>query len=95
MAPDPHITTIHTSVVYEPVNKEFLENISIEVNTKSGAISNFHARSSPDIPSPLPDNHIDLRDKFVLPGLIDSHTHIFLHSDKFVPIALLLSRWSP
>ncbi|KAG7291830.1 hypothetical protein NEMBOFW57_001851 [Staphylotrichum longicolle] len=80
--PDPHTITIHTSVVYEPVNKEFLENMSIEVNTKSGAISNFHARSSPDIPSPLPDNHIDLRDKFVLPGLVDSHTHIFLHSDK-------------
>ncbi|KAH6630441.1 hypothetical protein B0J18DRAFT_362900 [Chaetomium sp. MPI-SDFR-AT-0129] len=78
----PNRITVHTSTLFEPIRKAFLDNVSIEVDTKAGAIVGLLFRDSPDIPLPLGDGEIDLRGKVVLPGFVDSHTHIFLHSDS-------------
>jgi cytosine/adenosine deaminase-related metal-dependent hydrolase len=86
MPPNRDIITVHTSVLFDPIQKAFLENVSIEVDTKAGTIIRLHYRDTPDLPSPLCKLDIDLRDKVVLPGFVDSHTHIFLHSDKSVPL---------
>ena len=80
--------TIHTSLLFDPKTKSFLENVSIKINPQTGAIIGLRQRSTPnffDYPDYI-DDHIDLRGKVVLPGLVDSHTHIFLHSDKSVPL---------
>lgn len=78
----PNRITVHTSTLFEPIRKAFLDNISILVDTKAGAIVGLQFRDSPDIPLPLTEGEIDLRGKVVLPGFVDSHTHIFLHSDR-------------
>ncbi|KAL2169704.1 hypothetical protein VTG60DRAFT_5757 [Thermothelomyces hinnuleus] len=77
--------TVHTSLLFDPIQKSFLENVSVEVNTKTGAIARLYRRDSSHLPGPLSEHDIDLRDKVVLPGFVDSHTHIFLHSDKYFP----------
>ncbi|KAK3298536.1 uncharacterized protein B0H64DRAFT_438991 [Chaetomium fimeti] len=82
MSPNRSTLIVHTSLLFDPIQKAFLENVSVEVNTETGAIVRLHHRNTPDLPSPLSSRDIDLRDKVVLPGLVDSHTHIFLHSDK-------------
>ncbi|KAK4125313.1 hypothetical protein N657DRAFT_655346 [Parathielavia appendiculata] len=74
--------TVHTSLLFDPIQKAFLENLSILINTRTGAIVRLHNRNTPDLPSTMSERDIDLRGKVVLPGLVDSHTHIFLHSDK-------------
>jgi len=79
----PEILTVHTSLLFDPIRKAFLENVSVEVNTKTGAITHLYQRRAPDLPSPLTKHDIDLRGKVVLPGFVDSHTHIFLHADKY------------
>lgn len=84
MAPNRATFAVHTSLLFDPIKKAFLENISIEVNPLSGAIVFLHRRNTPDLPSPLSERDIDLRGKVVLPGFVDSHTHMFLHSDKCV-----------
>ncbi|KAK4250910.1 hypothetical protein C7999DRAFT_28500 [Corynascus novoguineensis] len=78
----PEILTVHTSLLFDPIRRAFLENVSVEVNTKTGAITHLYQRRAPDLPSPLTKRDIDLRGKVVLPGFVDSHTHIFLHADK-------------
>lgn len=86
--PPSHITTIHTSLVFDPIKKVFFENVTILVDTKTGAIANFYLRPDPSIPWPCPQDDgtiIDLRGKLILPGLVDSHTHIFLHADRDRP----------
>jgi imidazolonepropionase-like amidohydrolase len=82
MSPNRSTLIVHTSLLFDPIQKAFLENVSVEVNTETGSIVRLHHRNTPDLPSPLSSRDIDLRDKVVLPGLVDSHTHIFLHSDK-------------
>jgi cytosine/adenosine deaminase-related metal-dependent hydrolase len=77
--------TVHTSLLFDPIQKAFLENMSIQVNPKTGAIARLYNRNTSDLPLPLSSRDIDLRGKVVFPGFVDSHTHIFLHSDKCVP----------
>ncbi|KAK3898943.1 hypothetical protein C8A05DRAFT_37457, partial [Staphylotrichum tortipilum] len=81
MADNPNTVTIHTSLLFDPMQKSFLEHMSIHINTQTGAIIRLEPRNTPDLPLPLGLNDIDLRGKVVLPGLVDSHTHVFLHSD--------------
>jgi imidazolonepropionase-like amidohydrolase len=88
MPPNRSTFTVHTSLLFDPIQKAFLENVSVEINPQTGAIARLHHRNSPDLPSPLSKRDIDLRGKVVLPGLVDSHTHIFLHSDRSVPSPL-------
>ncbi|KAL2181023.1 uncharacterized protein P884DRAFT_216802 [Thermothelomyces heterothallicus CBS 202.75] len=81
--PNPRETlAVHTSLLFDPIQKSFLKNVSVEVNTKTGAIARLYQRDSSHLPGPLSEHDIDLRGKVVLPGFVDSHTHIFLHSDK-------------
>lgn len=82
MSPLRSILTVHTSLLFDPIQKSFLENVSVEVNTVTGAIIRLHHRNTPDLTSPLSNRDIDLRGKVVFPGFVDSHTHIFLHSDR-------------
>lgn len=81
----PSTITLHTSILFDPKQNAFLTNRSIEANTQTGAIARIFERETAALSSPLPPNHIDLTNKFVLPGLVDAHTHIFLHSYKERP----------
>ncbi|KAK4102965.1 hypothetical protein N658DRAFT_485165 [Parathielavia hyrcaniae] len=82
MPPASDTLAVHTSLLFDPIQKAFLENVSILVNTRTGAIVRLDHRNAPDLTSATSKRDIDLRGKVVLPGLVDSHTHIFLHSDK-------------
>ncbi|KAL1836209.1 hypothetical protein VTJ49DRAFT_5449 [Mycothermus thermophilus] len=76
------IFSVHTSLLFDPKRKAFLENVSVEVNSQTGAIVRLNPRRSPELDGPLRAGDIDLRGKVVLPGLVDAHTHVFLHSDR-------------
>ena len=71
--------TIHTDVLFDPKLKKFVNDISITVNTNSGLISRVFRRGNP-LSEVVSKPDIDLRGKVVLPGFVDAHTHIFLHS---------------
>ncbi|RWA03999.1 hypothetical protein EKO27_g11108 [Xylaria grammica] len=78
--------TIHTSTLFDSKSKIFIPDVSIEVDTSTGLIARTYERSQP-----LPhenvsnSNTIDLRGLTVLPGLVDAHTHIFLHGYSETP----------
>lgn len=72
--------TIHAGTYFDSRSKSFKENVSITVNPSSGSI--VHVQERQDCAVELRVGDIDLRDKVVLPGLVDAHTHIFLHSYK-------------
>ena len=72
--------TIHTSVLFDPKKKAFVENVSITVDPVSGLITEVTERSPDQLKDAVPDGDIDLRGKVVMPGFVDAHTHIFLHS---------------
>ncbi|KAH8662001.1 hypothetical protein BX600DRAFT_465269 [Xylariales sp. PMI_506] len=77
---------VHTTTLFDPKKKAFIQNVSITVNPKTGSIVSTEVRPSADIDK-LDVNDIDLRGKVVMPGLVDAHTHIFLHSYKERPAA--------
>lgn len=72
--------TIHTSLLFDPKQKQFLDNVSITVNQESGLITGIATRQNDDDIITTTTKVIDLRGKVVLPGFIDAHTHIFLHA---------------
>lgn len=78
--------TVHTDRLFDSQQKVFVKDISILVNRKTGLIEKLQKRK--DDLEPLgkvqaPD--LDLRGKTVLPGLVDAHTHIFLHAYSTTP----------
>ncbi|KAK3956035.1 hypothetical protein QBC32DRAFT_251974 [Pseudoneurospora amorphoporcata] len=76
----PKTFTVHSSLLFDPKQKAFRKNISIEINRDTGSIANVYERNDGD-DFQLLAGDIDLRGaKCVLPGLVDSHTHVFLHS---------------
>lgn len=72
--------TIHTSLLFDSKAKAFKENISLTINKTSGLITSFETRDPTTTSLNLFPTDLDLRGLTVLPGLVDSHTHIFLHS---------------
>ncbi|KAF2164604.1 hypothetical protein M409DRAFT_25000 [Zasmidium cellare ATCC 36951] len=73
--------TIHTDCLFDPKQKKFVKDTSIDVNPTTGLITKVYQRET-DYEIVIASNDIDLRGKCVLPGLVDAHTHIFLHSYK-------------
>lgn len=72
--------TVHTSTLFDSKAKRFISDTSLVVDTKSGLITKTYKRDE-SLPSynVTKGNTIDLRGLTVLPGLVDAHTHIFLH----------------
>ncbi|TGO34991.1 hypothetical protein BHYA_0174g00160 [Botrytis hyacinthi] len=73
-----HEYWIHTTALFNSRTKSFDKNTSLRINTKTGLITKVSTRESSSITS-LGDNDLDLREKTVLPGFVDAHTHVFLH----------------
>lgn len=74
--------TVHTSTLFDSKDKTFLSNISLVIDTKTGLIAKTYRREQEqDLPRHNVSNRntIDLRGLTVLPGLVDAHTHVFLH----------------
>lgn len=72
--------TVHAGTIFDAKAKKFKENVSITVDPRTGSIVHVCQRDSPT--ANLRDGDIDLRDKIVMPGFVDAHTHIFLHAYK-------------
>jgi imidazolonepropionase-like amidohydrolase len=71
--------TVHTDCLFDPKRKTFVKDTSIVVSPESGLITKVYQRTD-KLPGDIKDPDIDLRGKCVLPGLVDSHTHILLHA---------------
>ncbi|TLD38976.1 hypothetical protein E2P81_ATG01519 [Venturia nashicola] len=54
--------------------------MSLLVSPITGLVLRTLTRPSASLPAPLPTSDIDLTHLVVLPGLVDAHTHIFLHA---------------
>ena len=70
---------IHTTTLFNSKTMGIEENISFLVDPAIGLIIEKIQRPSSTIEN-LSSNDIDLSGKFVMPGFVDAHTHIFLHS---------------
>ncbi|KAI3319114.1 hypothetical protein HD806DRAFT_510040 [Xylariaceae sp. AK1471] len=82
---DEHLT-IHTSCLFDSKSKRFTSDVSIDVDTSTGLITRTYTRSQPLPHKNVSDSKtIDLRGLTVLPGLVDAHTHIFLHAYSETP----------
>lgn len=77
MISQPHLT-VHTSTLFDPKRKAFVQNVSITVDPQTGSIVSVKKRASAEVEELGPDD-IDLRGKVAMPGFVDAHTHIFLH----------------
>lgn len=73
--------TLHTSCLFDPKLKQVRRDISITVDQSTGLISRIFQRDGQTpFSEVMKDDDLDLRGKFVMPGLVDAHTHVFLHS---------------
>lgn len=70
---------IHTSLLFDPKQKIFIKDVSITVDTETGLIVKVCTRNE-SLPETIPEGDIDLRGRTAMPGFVDAHTHIFLHS---------------
>lgn len=69
---------VHTSLCFDPKKMEWMKNVTFTVNRDTGLIVRIEERPSADADVGPEDK--DLRGKVVLPGMVDAHTHIFLHA---------------
>ncbi|KIW79390.1 hypothetical protein Z517_06002 [Fonsecaea pedrosoi CBS 271.37] len=72
--------TVHTSTLFDPKKKAFVNDISITVNPKTGLIEAVSQRPAGSLGDSVPEGDVDLRGRIVMPGFVDAHTHVFLHS---------------
>ncbi|KAI1480430.1 hypothetical protein F4774DRAFT_378403 [Daldinia eschscholtzii] len=73
------VITVHTSSLFDSKQKRFVSDLSISIDASTGLITRVYKRDGPVNDASHP-NTIDLRGLTVLPGLVDAHTHIFLHA---------------
>lgn len=78
LAPDSQTFRVYTSCLFDPIKKRFLENSVLTVDRSRGSIVSLTPYDAHSMQ--LDAGDIDLRDKCVIPGLVDAHTHIFLHA---------------
>lgn len=83
MAP-PSTFKVHTSRLFDSENKTFISNVTLVINPTTALIESTYQRKSSESLN-LESNDIDLRGKTVLPGLVDAHTHIFIHPHAETP----------
>ncbi|KAH7028195.1 uncharacterized protein B0I36DRAFT_328787 [Microdochium trichocladiopsis] len=85
---------VHTSLLFDSGAKEFVKNVSVEADTSTGLITRVWTRSEDELvqlDSTATENKdkdkqvIDLRGYTVMPGFVDSHSHVFLHSYRVTP----------
>ncbi|KAE9367917.1 hypothetical protein N431DRAFT_444991 [Stipitochalara longipes BDJ] len=78
--------TVHTSLLFDSKHKQLVPETSITIDTKTGLITKVFKRDK-QLPqhNVSSSNTIDLRGLTVLPGLVDAHTHIFLHAYSETP----------
>ena len=76
-------------MLFDPKVKQFRQDISIAVDSDTGLIVRVFDRNNEKerLEDILKPGDVDLRGKVVLPGLVDAHTHVFLHSYQYVPLA--------
>ena len=73
--------TIHAGTVFDSKARKFRDNVFITVNQQTGAITEVAQRQGTE--AILEEGDIDLRDKVVMPGFVDAHTHVFLHAYRY------------
>ena len=56
-----------------------MQNVSITVDPVTGNIVRVFEWTE-ELGDTVPEGDIDLRGKVTMPGFVDAHTHIFLHS---------------
>jgi len=79
---------VHTSLLFDSDAKSFVKDISVQADLSTGLITKVWLRSANEslqldnttIYSSADKHVIDLRGYTVMPGFVDSHSHIFLHS---------------
>lgn len=76
--------TIHTSKLFDPKTKHVQFDMSVTVDEQTGEVVKVVQRSEP-LPESIIAPDVDLRGKFVCPGFVDAHTHIFLHAYDETP----------
>ncbi|KAL5604840.1 hypothetical protein BROUX41_001824 [Berkeleyomyces rouxiae] len=82
--------TIHTSMLFDPQKEKFVADVTIEVNVNTGKIARVIQHDA-DTEVVTKAGDVDLRGKFVMPGFVDSHTHVFLHSYRERPASVQIA----
>lgn len=72
---------VHTSLVFNPETCKWDSNVTISISPLTGLIESVYKRPFASIPALSPSD-IDLRHLVVLPGLVDAHSHLFLHAES-------------
>lgn len=78
------VFAIHTGQLFDPIEKKYLVNATVLVNAKTGLVHDVQQRSD-NRKIHVSSKDIDLTPKTVLPGLVDAHTHVFLHAYSETP----------
>ncbi|MCJ1251702.1 hypothetical protein MMC30_008937 [Trapelia coarctata] len=87
---------IHTSLLFDPKTKSYLKNHSITISPTTGLITRVWPRATENWTHQTCPPDLDLRRyPLLLPGLVDAHTHIFLHPYAHTPAQTQLRDESP